>query len=258
MFANNEEWAEEMAQYFINELQNQWLEKYKISDDIFSTIFLAGSPWAGKTEWIDSFLDKDKYVILDSDEYRKKFDGYVWINAEEFQRYASRVMDKMFSFCMKNNLNVIVDGTFWNRKIIEQNIFQCIKRNRVFMVALILQHPIISYLYTKKRELEKTRKIPKDEFIKKFFTSIENVHFVIENYHEMPVFIAQKTHSEDGGVKKFESILIKNLEHFDKYTKKWYTIKDNLINLTEEIDGWIRQFWKKFLNDIISTVWKIK
>lgn len=255
---NNEEWAEKMAQYFINELQEKWLENYKISDDIFSTIFLAGSPWAGKTEWIDSFLDKEKYVILDSDEYRKKFDGYIWSNAKEFQWCASRVMDKMFSFCMKNDLNVIVDGTFWNKKIIEQNIKQCIRRKRVFMVALILQHPGISYLYTKKRELEKTRNVPTDTFIKKFFTSIENTRFVVEVFPQMPVIIAQKTYSEESGIKKTEIIEVKNTEHFDKYTKKWYNKEEEIKNLISQIDFAIKIYGNKFINYVIKKLWQQK
>lgn len=101
-------------------------------------------------------------------------------------------MDKMFAFCMKNNLNVIVDGTFANKRIITQNISQCHKRKRVFMVALVIQDPIISFLYTKKRELEKTRKVPVTVFLEKFFSSIDNTRFVIEAFPGTKVLITKK------------------------------------------------------------------
>lgn len=235
MFPNTEEWATKMAQYLINTIEKDDLEKYKISTDIFSTIFLAGSPWAGKTEWIESFGHKEHYIVLDTDEYRKLFDGYKWDNAEEFQQYASRVMDKMFSFCMKNGLNVIVDGTFANKHIIRQNIYQCIKRERVFMVALVLQDPIISYLYTKKRELEKTRKVPVEAFLEKFFSSIENTRFVLEHYKDATVLVTKK---DPTGTKRqrYKNIFMRNLEDFDKETQIWYNAKDDICELIRKID----------------------
>lgn len=120
------------------------------------------------------------------------------------------------------------------------------------MVALILQHPGISYLYTKKRELEKTRNVPTDTFIKKFFTSIENTRFVVEVFPQMPVIIAQKTYSEESGIKKTEIIEVKNTEHFDKYTKKWYNKEEEIKNLISQIDFAIKIYGNKFINYVIK------
>lgn len=59
------------------------------------------------------------------------------------------------------------------------------------MVALVVQEPIISYLYTKKRELEKTRNVPVDAFLDKFFKSIENTRWVLDQIR-MPIIITKK------------------------------------------------------------------
>lgn len=258
MFPNTDEWAKAMAIFLIDELQKIGIEKYKISSKIFSTVFLAGSPWAGKTEWIDSFGDKEKYIILDTDEYRKRFEWYNGANADEFQMYASRVMDKMFAFCMKNQLNVIVDGTFGNKNIIKQNIEQCIRRNRIFMVALVLQNPIISYLYTKKRELEKTRKVPTQAFIDKFFSSMDNVRFVLEEYPEATVLLTHKNMNLKEKGKRFENIFIGSVQQFDKKTKKWYSLREQICDLISEIDGWMKVHWNKFLQFFIELYEKYK
>ena len=37
-------------------------------------------------------------------------------------------MDRMFSFCIKQGYNMIVDGTFSNQTKAEENIAQCQKR----------------------------------------------------------------------------------------------------------------------------------
>lgn len=84
-------------------------------------------------------------------------------------------MDKMYSFCMRENLRVIVDGTFAAKTaIIEWNIEQCARHGRLFAVVLVYQDPVISYLYTKLREVGNTRNVPFDDFVRKYFASIEN------------------------------------------------------------------------------------
>lgn len=238
-----------MATYLIQKIQEDGIQKYKISDDIVSTIFLAWSPWSWKTEWISGYEQSENYIILDTDEYRKKFEGYTGDNAKDYQRYASRVMDKMYSFCMKNDLNVIVDGTFWNQKIIQQNIEQCVKRNRWFLVVLVLQSPIISYMYTKKRELEKTRNVPTQVFIDKFFTSIENVEYIIENYNRYGlIFLTYKDYDKE----QVKTQYIKNKKQLDFFTEMWYNEKEEICKFIHTIDKDVDSYGKKALDLLLN------
>lgn len=117
-----------MAEYLQQEILADYPERYESNELLIPVIFLAGAPGAGKTEWIESFPDLYNYIILDSDLYRSLFDGYVGSNAAEFHQFASRVMDRMYSFCIKHGYNMIVDGTFANSQKANENIKQCEKR----------------------------------------------------------------------------------------------------------------------------------
>lgn len=94
---------------------------------------------------------------------------------------------------MRENLRVIVDGTFAARSPkIDENVRQCVKHERLFAVALVYQDPTISYLYTKLREIENTRRVPFDDFIRKYFASIENTFRIAKEYPYAVIRVAVK------------------------------------------------------------------
>ena len=217
-FAYTDEWVKLMAEYLVEMILAWDAEKYKNSDIYIPVIFLAGAPWAGKTEWIESFPDIEHYITLDTDLYRSLFEGYTGTNASEYHQYASRVMDRMYSFCIKWGYNMIVDGTFSNLQKAHENIRQCEKKWREFSVILVIQDPIISYLYTKKREQEKKRNVPTSVFIEKFYRSIQIVRSTLIQYYQAKIYIAKKISAG-----KFSFIRSMSEVDFDKLTTFSYT-----------------------------------
>jgi Zeta toxin len=115
-------------------------------------------------------------------------------------------MDRMYSFCIKHGYNMMVDGTFSNLKKAHENIRQCQKRKLAFSVILVMQDPIISYLYTKKREQEKLRNVPTEVFVQKYYQSIEVVREIMNVYPQVLLFVTKKLKSNP----KFSDIQIKN------------------------------------------------
>ncbi len=203
-----------MAEYLQKKILKEAPLKYAYNDTFMPVIFLAGAPWAWKTEWIESFPDFENYVILDTDLYRSLFDWYTGSNAAEFHQYASRVMDRMYSFCIKQGYNMIVDGTFSNSQKAQENIAQCEKRWIAFSVVLVMQDPIISYLYTKKREHENKRNVPTEAFIDKFYRSIEVVRGIMISYPKALIFVTKKLKANP----KFSDVQVESIEQFDKLT----------------------------------------
>ena len=55
-----------------------------------------------------------------------------------------------------------------------------------------MQDPLISYLYTKKREQEKRRNVPTKAFIEKYYGSIEVSREIYTRYPDMIFFITKK------------------------------------------------------------------
>lgn len=225
-------WVDAMAIYLQERILKQDTKKFIANSEDIPTIFLAWAPGAWKTEFIEWITaEKGTYIVLDTDTYRCLFDWYTWDNAHEFQQYASWVMDKMYSFCLKRWFNVIIDGTFSGLDYADKNIQQCIKKNRSYAIILVYQDPLISYLYTKKRELEKKRRVPEEKFIQKFFGSIEVLKNIQQKYPQSTLFVAIKTTTR----KKFIAEQVLSEEDIDllidhKYTEEELALAIRKIN----------------------------
>ncbi|MDD4151624.1 MAG: zeta toxin family protein [Candidatus Gracilibacteria bacterium] len=251
-FEASEEGVIEMFDFFVKELEYIGIEEYKVNSEISpSTIFLAGAPGAGKSEFIDTIKYNSKFIVIDVDKYRVLFEGYEGYNASIFQNFSTKVANKLYKYCMHNNLNVIVDGTFGNLNIIEQNINQCIKNNREFGVVLIYQDPVISYFYTKLRQLEGKRNVPQNVFIDKFYNSIQNAFEVKQKYKDMFFIFAYKnakgifqTNKNVVDKKSFDkkvmlnynqNLLIDNLNYIDDLFEKSSKISSKIISFLNPI-----------------------
>lgn len=192
-FDNTEEWIEKVAEYIIRRFWD--ISKYKVRGrNTISAIFLAGAPWAGKTEFLDTIFNdvRETFIIIDIDKYRKHFKWYDWDNSSEFQKCSVKVADKILSFCFKNNLNFVFDWTFRNYNKVKQNFKQCVKFERNSLITLIFQNPRTSFYYTYLRKIYKQRNVPIDVFIEWFYNSIQNTFKAYSEFNWVEIMIAEK------------------------------------------------------------------
>jgi predicted kinase len=74
-------------------------------------MILGGRGGSGKSWFKNNVYDPSKFVILDADEIKAKlpeFDGW---NAAEVHEESSDILEQMLTTCIKNGLNVVLDGT---------------------------------------------------------------------------------------------------------------------------------------------------
>lgn len=245
-FQPNEEWIKAMFDFIILVYKKNWIDKFKMNWDISpSVIFLAWAPWSGKTEFIESIENKHNFIIIDIDKYRVLFDWYNGKNASDFQWLSTKVANKIYSYCIKNDLNVIVDGTFWNLNVVEQNISMCIKHKREFWVVLIYQDPLLSYYYTKLREIEWKRNVPKDVFIEKFLNSVNNAFKIKKKYSDMFFLFAYKNSKWLFNI----NTNIVDKKSFDK--KVW-------INYNQDILDWLIDNLDELFREKLTFKYKVK
>ena len=80
------------------------------------TIFMAGTPGAGKTGFSKSLIDAlDTPIIrLDADEIREQMReiGYTGDNAHCFQRAAGNAINNLYSHAISKGQSALLDGTF--------------------------------------------------------------------------------------------------------------------------------------------------
>lgn len=142
-------------------LINKFLPEGIEKNDSPGTIFMAGSPGAGKTEYSKRFIKELGYPILriDADDIREIIPGYNGENSHLFHAAASRGVDKLYDYGIKKKLNMVVDVTLASYEVAYRNIERAINKNRKIAIKYIYQDPKISWLFTKYREVEDRRKI---------------------------------------------------------------------------------------------------
>lgn len=150
------------------------------------TIFMAGTPGAGKTEFSVSLLEKfgGGFVRIDADEIRELMRdiGYNGVNAALFQDAANKGVNQLFDHAnKKNGQNVLLDGTFaygnWR-----ENIDRSLAHNRTVEIYYLYQDPLVAWGFVQKRIREHGRVVPEDTFVKSYGKSIENVQCAKEIY----------------------------------------------------------------------------
>lgn len=141
------------------------------------SVFMAGSPGAGKTEFSRRLVERfgKDVVRIDADEIRDMLPQYHGGNAYLFQRAISFGMEKLYDHVLDNKLNAVVDGTLRNYEKAKSNIERSIGRDRKVEIFYVYQEPDIAWDFTRKREVVEGRNIPKEAFIDSFFLSRENV-----------------------------------------------------------------------------------
>lgn len=192
-----------------------------IPDDQPTSLFMAGSPGAGKTE-ISKRLAvrfKQKPIRIDADELRTICPGYTGQNAHIFQKAASKGVHILYEYALKKNINVILDGTFAYSGALN-NIQRSLDHKRKVEIFFVYQDPLQAWEFTKKREAIEQRKVSKEIFIDSFFKAQENVNNAKKHFGsliEMTLII--KDFEKD--LEQFE-INIMSIDHFIKkvYTKE--------------------------------------
>jgi len=139
------------------------------------SLFMAGSPGAGKTEVSKALIKKfkDIPIRIDADEIRATCPGYTGTNAHLFQKAANKGVNTLYDYALNNNINCIVDGTFAYAGA-DGNIERSLKRGRRVEIWFVYQDPLRAWELTKAREVRETRRVSKDIFIKGFFDSRDN------------------------------------------------------------------------------------
>jgi UDP-N-acetylglucosamine kinase len=152
-------------------------EKYHSVENPIS-LFMAGSPGAGKTEVSKRLIEQfpgNAPVRIDADDIREMFPNYTGVNSHIFQRACTTGVNKLFDYVLDHKLNVILDGTFAYEKAME-NIERSLRRDRRVIIYYLFQDPVLAWKFTKIREETEGRRVSKEVFIYSFLRARENVN----------------------------------------------------------------------------------
>ncbi len=141
------------------------------------SVFMAGSPGAGKTETARSMIrdfsseSGQKLVHIENDELRKEFEDYNGQNSPLFQRAATLLVEAIHDRALKQGVSFILDSTLSSFDKAKSNIERSLKRNRYVLIIFVYQSPEQAWKFVKAREGTEGRRVPEEVFVKQFLDS---------------------------------------------------------------------------------------
>jgi adenylylsulfate kinase-like enzyme len=165
------EFAKKYKEEIAEEVTN--ISKF-IPDEHSISVFMAGSPGAGKTEFSKELLGileedaKHRVVRIDGDDLRKRMPGYTGSNSHLFQGAVSIVVEKIHDLVLKKRQSFILDGTFSKYEKAADNIRRSLRKERRVYIFYVYQTPRTAWRFTEAREQLEGRNIPKTAFIEEF------------------------------------------------------------------------------------------
>lgn len=138
------------------------------------SVFMAGSPGAGKTEASLALLaefeaDGARILRIDPDELRHHFEAYNGRNAWLFQGAISILVDKILDYALERNLSFLLDGTLSNYARAERNVERSLAKRRDVQILYVYLDPLQAWKFVQAREALENRRIPVDRFIEQYF-----------------------------------------------------------------------------------------
>lgn len=165
-----EEWARRNKKLFAKALTDT--ARYPGEESPVS-VFMAGSPGAGKTETSKALSTElgDGFLRIDPDEFRASIPGYNGTNSWLFQGAVSILLGKVLDTMFDQQQSFLLDGTLSNLAQAIRNVERALAKRRSILIMYVYQEPAQAWAFVKAREALEGRRIPPERFIEQFFAA---------------------------------------------------------------------------------------
>jgi predicted ABC-type ATPase len=177
-----------------------------VSEERPVSVFMAGSPGAGKTEASKALLEKfapQPILRIDPDELRSEFPEYDGANAWLFQGAISILVDRILDLVFRQSQSFILDGTLAVESAAQRNIERSLRRDRFVQILYVYQNPRSAWKFVCAREEVEGRKILPEHFVEQYFAARKVVNGLKDLF----------------GRNLRVDLLVKNIDGSDKFYK---------------------------------------
>ena len=226
----------------INERAMEWARanKKRIAKELTNTdlilreqcpvsVFMAGSPGAGKTEVSKALVSTlgGNVLRIDPDEFRAFIPGYTGANSWLFQGAVSVLTGKVIDFALDQSQSFLLDGTLSNLVNATSNVDRSLNKKRDVLIIYVYQAPKQAWEFVQAREKVEGRRIPADRFVEQLFGARDVVNELKVKFgNQIQVDVIYK--DIDGRNRRYEAN-VSNLDRSDlvSYTKEYVS---NLVS----------------------------
>jgi len=140
------------------------------------SVFMAGSPGAGKTETSIELLESQakvgpKILRIDPDELRALLPGYTGANAWLFQRAVMPLVEAIHDRALKQKQSFLLDGTLSSYEVATKNIERSLNKGRLVQLLYVYQEPGQAWRFVQAREAAEGRRIEPEDFVRQYFAA---------------------------------------------------------------------------------------
>ncbi len=141
------------------------------------SVFMAGSPGAGKTETAKSIISTFRQehgvevVHIENDELRKEFEDYQGLNSPLFQTPATLLVEAIHDRALRKKVSFLLDSTLSSFEKAKSNIERSLRKERYVLIIFVYQDPEQAWCLVKAREIVEGRRVPPEVFVDQFLKS---------------------------------------------------------------------------------------
>ena len=190
------------------------------------SVFMAGSPGAGKTEASIELLERYstdgiRVLRIDPDDLRREIPGYTGTNSWLFQGAVSILVDKIHDLALSQSQSFLLDGTLSRYDAAKLNIERSLKRQRTVQILYVYQEPQLAWQFVLAREKAEGRQIRPEHFVEQYFEA-RNVVNRLKAEFGSRIRVELLLKNNDNSRRGYEA----NIEKIDSYVPEKYSRED--------------------------------
>lgn len=190
------------------------------------SVFMAGSPGAGKTEASIELLnlkgaDDAKVLRIDPDELREELPGYTGKNAWLFQRAVTPIVERIHDLALDQQQSFLLDGTLSSYSVAEKNIRRSLKRGRTVQILYVYQEPEQAWKFAQAREAAEGRRIQPEDFARQYFAARDVVNHLKTKFGK-DIYVDLLMKNNDGSHQFYRA----GVDQIDNHIPEKYCVAD--------------------------------
>lgn len=185
------------------------------------SIFMAGSPGAGKTEASLELIQEvgGSVLRIDPDELRSEFGTYTGNNSHLFQPAVSVLVERILDIALKQKQSYLLDGTLTNYDKARQNIERSLHKDRAVQILYVYQEPELAWRFVQAREATEGRRIELETFIQQYLEARQVVNRLKRDFGKT-IQVDLLLKNNDGSHRAYQA----NIDKIDNHIPEKYDL----------------------------------